>query len=297
MGKVLVLGGTRYFGKRLVNLLLREGAHDVTVATRGLTEAEFDGPVNRLTVDRSDETSLAKAAEAGPWDIVYDNICYSPNEALAAVRAFQGRVGRYVMTSTLSVYGFGKSPAVENDVNPYEYAWGAGERTDMDYGEGKRQAEAVFFQQAGFPVAAMRIPIVLGPDDYTRRLHFHVERIMNGTPIGLPNLAAEMSFISSAETADFLHWLGTGTDLAGPVNASSDGALTISELLGLIEGITGKRAIVLPEEEAGPENESPFGVPSSWVLDISKAKAAGYRFGKVMDWMPDLVGQIVEGKA
>ncbi len=296
MGKVLVLGGTRYFGKRLVNLLLQEGTHEVTVATRGLTEAEFTGPVNRLVLDRSDESSLAKAAEAGPWDVVYDNICYSPNEAMAAVRAFDGRVGRYVLTSTLSVYGFGKSPLSEEDFNPYEYKWGAGDRSELEYGEAKRQAEAVFFQKAGFPVAAMRIPIVLGPDDYTRRLHFHVERVMNGTPIGLPDVEAAMSFISSAETAAFLLWLGS-SDLTGPVNASSDGELTISRMLDLIEQETGKEARVLSENEVSQENESPFGISSSWVLDISKAKAAGYHFGHVMDWMPDLIKEIAAGQA
>lgn len=296
MGKVLVLGGTRYFGKRLVNLLLQEGVHEVTVATRGLTEAEFAGPVNRLVLDRSDESSLAKAAEAGPWDVIYDNICYSPNEAMAAVRAFEGRVGRYVLTSTLSVYGFGKSPLSEEDFNPYEYKWATGERGEMEYGEAKRQAEAAFLQEASFPVAAMRIPIVLGPDDYTRRLHFHVERVMNGTPIGLPNPEAAMSFITSAETAAFLLWLG-GSDLIGPVNASSDGELTISRMIAMIERETGKEARLLSEKEVEPENESPFGVPSSWVMDTSKAKAAGYEFDNVMDWMPDLIKQIAAGQA
>lgn len=40
MTKVLVLGGTRFFGKRLVQLLVAAGA-DVTVATRGLTEVDL----------------------------------------------------------------------------------------------------------------------------------------------------------------------------------------------------------------------------------------------------------------
>ncbi|RCX17027.1 nucleoside-diphosphate-sugar epimerase [Fontibacillus phaseoli] len=268
----------------------------MTVATRGLTEAVFNGPLNRLIVDRTDESSLVEAAKVGPWDIVYDNICYSPNEALAAVRAFDGNVGRYVLTSTLSVYKFGKSPLQEEVFDPYRYEWNAGDRKDMDYGEGKRQAEAVFFQQADFPVAAMRIPIVLGPDDYTRRLHFHVERVMNGTPIGFPNVEASMSYISSAETASFLKWLGCSM-LTGPVNASSDGELTIAGLLELIGRATGKQPLVLPENEAGEGNESPFGIPSDWVLDISKAKAAGYSFGSVMDWLPDLIGKIAAGQA
>ncbi len=35
--RVLVLGGTRFFGKHLVAALLQAG-YDVTIATRGITE-------------------------------------------------------------------------------------------------------------------------------------------------------------------------------------------------------------------------------------------------------------------
>ncbi|GJM82583.1 hypothetical protein HMSSN139_50790 [Paenibacillus sp. HMSSN-139] len=207
-GKILVLGGSRYFGKRLVNLLAGSGLHDVTAATRGQTEVRFDAPVTQLRLDRTDENSLREAAAAGPWDIVYDNICYSPDEALAAVRAFKGRVGQYILTSTLSVYQLGKVPLAEADFDPYGYELKLGDKQAFDYGEGKRLAEAALFQQADFPVTALRIPIVLGPDDYTRRLHFHVEHVQQGLPIGVPNLEAAMSFITSAETAKFLAWLG-----------------------------------------------------------------------------------------
>ncbi|GGG17723.1 NAD-dependent epimerase/dehydratase family protein [Paenibacillus aceti] len=92
--KVLVLGGSRYFGKRLVQLLASAGQYQVTVATRGLTKVELAGEVQQVVLDRTDERALREVAQSGPWDIVYDNICYSPNEALAAVQAFEGQVER-----------------------------------------------------------------------------------------------------------------------------------------------------------------------------------------------------------
>ncbi|MGR4032399.1 NAD-dependent epimerase/dehydratase family protein, partial [Bacillus sp. ZZQ-131] len=51
--KVLVLGGTRFFGKHLVEYLLQAG-HDVTIATRGVTEDSFGSAVKRIIVDRED---------------------------------------------------------------------------------------------------------------------------------------------------------------------------------------------------------------------------------------------------
>lgn len=294
MSKILVLGGSRYFGKRLVNLLLREGKHEVTVATRGLTEVSFDAPVRSLTVNRTDVQDLKKAAEAGPWDVIYDNICYSPNEALAAINAFEGRVGRYILTSTLSVYDCSEIAMTESVFDAYHYPLLTGNREDFDYGEGKRLAEATFFQKASFPVCAMRIPIVLGLDDYTKRLHFHVERVLNETPIGIPNPEAVISLITSAGAASFLIWLGSST-ITGPVNACSNGKLTIREIISLIGRETGVSVVIQPETE--PANMSPFGVPSSWFMDTSKAERAGYHFDAIDDWLPELIRLLVAERA
>lgn len=52
MKKVLVLGGTRYFGRELVKNLIERG-NDVTVGTRGVTEDEFGDKVNRIKIDRN----------------------------------------------------------------------------------------------------------------------------------------------------------------------------------------------------------------------------------------------------
>lgn len=48
--------GNKIFGKHLVEALLQEG-HDVTIATRGITEDSFGSAVKRLIVDREDENN------------------------------------------------------------------------------------------------------------------------------------------------------------------------------------------------------------------------------------------------
>ena len=50
---------------------------EITVATRGQTEVDFGAEVKRIRMDREDPQSVAEAARADEWDIVYDNICYS----------------------------------------------------------------------------------------------------------------------------------------------------------------------------------------------------------------------------
>lgn len=288
--KVLILGGSRYFGKRLVQMLASEGQHQVTVATRGLTKVEFASEVQQVVLDRTDAASLREVAQSGPWDIVYDNICYSPNEALAAVQAFEGYVGRYIVTSSESVYDYLDHTLVEADFDPYHYELKMGDRDQFDYAEGKRLVETVFIQKAKFPVCAMRIPIVLGPDDYTRRLHFHIEHVQQGLTIGIPNPEAAISFITSGEVASFMKWLGHAS-ITGPVNGSSDGSVTIGQIIKMIEQAAGKEACIVPETDE--EHMSPFGIPISWTMDTAKARAAGYTFQSVQEWLPELIQDIV----
>ncbi|WP_172252671.1 NAD-dependent epimerase/dehydratase family protein [Saccharibacillus deserti] len=285
---MLVLGGTRFFGKLLVEKLLEAG-HTVTIATRGTTEDPFGDRVKRIRVDRTDESALAAAVQGQYWDVVYDNICYQADEARAAIRVFTGRVGRYVLTSSLSVYETGSAEVKEEQVNTASMEIPPSPVGQVPYGEGKAQAEAVFFREAPFAAAAARLPIVLGPHDYTKRLHFHIDRIQNGTSFVMPNTQARICFIHEEEAADFLKWLGE-SGVTGPFNAASAGRPRLRELLAVIDRETGGRAIVLPE---GPDSEgSPFGIPGDWTMDTSRAEEAGFVFRNLDDWLPDLVREL-----
>ncbi|MGN7357318.1 NAD-dependent epimerase/dehydratase family protein [Paenibacillus sp. SAF-054] len=289
MKNILILGGSRFFGKRLVQQLLDEG-HKVTIATRGNTEDGFGDAVGRIQLDRENKESLAQATEGGrEWDTVYDNICYSPQAAQDAVDVFNGKVKRYILTSTLSVYEPASRTHEEKDVNPYIYPITMGGKNDFSYGEGKRLAEAVFFQNADFPAAAVRFPIVLGEDDYTGRLEFHIDHVKKEQPIGIPNLQAKMCFISSQEAAAFLSWM-KNQRVEGPINARSQGDVKLSELIGWIEKETGKKALIT--KQAGEKDQSPFGVPDSWVMDTNKAERLGFQFQPLRSWLPGLIRQL-----
>ena len=287
MGNVLVLGGTQFFGKRLVQKLIDAG-EQVTIATRGRKADPFGDKVNRIVLDRESYKSMRAAAASAQWDVVYDNICFAPDDAVHACNAFAGRTKRYIMVSTLSVYPWGDSLS-ENAFNPYDYPVAYGTRHDYSYGQGKRLAEAVFFQEAPFPVAAMRIPIVMGTDDYTQRLVLHIDRIAQGQPIGLPAPQAAMSMITSDEAAQFLFWL-RDQELTGPINACSVGAISIADMLAEIERNVGKQAII--ELEVTEDNSSPYGISSDWIMDHTKAVEAGFQFSKLADWYPTLVKEL-----
>ncbi|EAD5717876.1 TPA: SDR family oxidoreductase [Listeria innocua] len=288
--KILVFGGTRFFGKKLVERLVSAG-HDVTIGTRGKTKDDFGDSVKHVVLDRESRDALFQLAKE-EWDVIYDNICFSPREALYAVDAFKGKVKRYIYTSSLSVYSQKGRALVEDDFNPKHYEIVIGDKDDFDYGEGKRLAEAVFFQKASFPVVAVRFPIVLGLDDYTKRLHFHLEHIKNHEEIGISNAQAEISFITSDEAAHFLEWVGVDSDLTGPINASSNGTYPLNAFIKMLEAKTGEVALV--EEVTDDVDDSPFSINKTYYMDNAKATEAGFTFEDIKVWLPALVTDILK---
>ncbi|MEN1938001.1 NAD-dependent epimerase/dehydratase family protein [Paenibacillus sp. 102] len=271
MKKVLVLGGTRFFGKRLVESLLEAG-NDVTIATRGITKDSFGSAVKRILVDREDEEALQKALVGESYEVVYDNLCYSPNAAKVIGNVLHNKVKKYIVISSMAVY----EPALslkEEDFNPYQYPIVYGDRKDFSYSEGKRLAEAVLFKHATFPVIAVRFPVVIGENDYTKRLQFYVENIVKEKPFVVEDIEGEMSFIHEKEAGEFLAWLST-IDVSGPINACSNGVISMREVIRFVEGNTGMKACI----EAKVENRAPYNGMTNCTINNTRAKELGFQF-------------------
>lgn len=86
MTSILVLGGTRFFGRRLVQNLIDDG-HCVSIGTRGNIRPDFSSEVEYLTLDRRDPKSMAKVLKGRRWDVVYDQLCMDSIDASHSVEA------------------------------------------------------------------------------------------------------------------------------------------------------------------------------------------------------------------
>lgn len=207
----LVLGGTRYFGRGVVEQLLAAG-HKVAVFSRGNTRPPFWDDIEPIAGDRTDPDSLAAAMKGRRFDGVLDNLCFNRQEAQSVIAALRGRVGRYVVASTVSVYGEGGhavgrhtvdrplsdeerfavdyrflEPVRESDLDNAGQPWDY--RPNLsEYGEGKRQAERVMLEAPeDWPWVVVRVPATLGPDDPSGRFAFWLSRILDGGPLLLPD--------------------------------------------------------------------------------------------------------------
>lgn len=292
--EVLVIGGNRYVGKRLIARLLAEG-HRVTVLNRG--SAAPPAGVEHLVADRDDERSLTGALGSRVFDAVVDQVCYTPRQAAIARRVFTGRTRRYVLTSTVEVYEYEDSPVLvrEEAVDPstvtvdLDLPWDDPAFRESHYGEGKRQAEAVLAAGPGFPSTSVRVAHVLGgDDDFTGRLAHYADRMRAGEPIAVPAVNRPATYGYVEEIARFLAW-AAGQDFTGPVNAASHGALTTEELCAAVAArVPGGRAVFRPVEVG---EVSPFSFRRSYGMDNTRAGRLGFTFTDARQWLPTAVAE------
>ncbi|MBY0121836.1 NAD-dependent epimerase/dehydratase family protein [Bacillus sp. S/N-304-OC-R1] len=286
--RVLVLGGTQFFGKKLVKKLIENG-EKVTIATRGITPDPFEDKVERLVIDRRNKESIDLALSNSEWDIIYDQTCQSPLEAQFILNALKGKVKKYVFTSTQAVYDFGEQH-IEENFDPYIYTFDPQPREKYigykGYQEAKRAAEALLLSQKGIDVVAVRFPIVIGKDDFTNRLKFHVDKVKNGEEIGVSNPKARFSFILSDDAAQFLYDIGKSA-FTGPINPGSKKDISVIEFIGKIETHLNKKANttgVLTKE-----NTSPYSLDGSWSINTAKAEKLGYSFASLDEVLDELI--------
>lgn len=297
---ILVIGGTRFFGKLLVQRLVLAG-HKVTIATRGYAPDPFGERIERIRVDRRNEAAMRAAFRGARYDVVFDQMCYSPLDAAIAVRTFAGKVGRYVVTSTIDVYrgllGTQDAPFKEDDLNVQAqridtgYAWHDPARAVDSYVPGKLQAEAYLYRDGTLPLVTARLGHVLGGQgDFTGRLAHYVDLVRTGAPLPYANAQATTSLMAPQEAARFLAWAGSQR-FEGPVNAACDGALSAHGLYHKTAQLLDAqpRAVMRNPEQMG--ELSPFDYPAPLALDTSRATALGYRFGHSDEWLDDAIRQ------
>ena len=273
---VLVFGGTRFVGVHLVRALLMQG-HAVTLATRGKTPDAFGAGVERIGLDRTDGQSIRAAFKHRTFDVVYDSLAYSSNDVKTLFGAWRG-MGRYIMTSTAAVYRQGPRLR-ENTFAPCRHPFCWCSRGGLSYAETKRQAEcALFGEYKDIPAAAVRFPVVLGADDYTRRMAFYVEHIVRGKAMEIDNLEDEMCYVRSDEAGEFLALLAREA-FTGPINAASAGTICIKELARYVHGKTGREMVLSPSGDAAPYNGM-----RAYSLDTAAAQSLGAYFSPLESW-------------
>lgn len=279
--KILVLGGTRYFGISMVWELIKQG-HEVTIATRQMKKDNFGDAVKRIQIERTDSYQIEQAFKGKHYDVVYDKIAYCSNDIKYVMDVID--CNKYIYMSSTSVYEPKTIDTKEEDFDAFhkELVWC--NRIDFSYEEIKRQAECALWQKYGDKKwIAVRYPFVVGKDDYTERLAFYVEHVKKSIPMNIDNLDVQRGFIRSDEAGKFMAFLA-GKDFEGAINGSSQGTISLREIINYVEKKTGKKAIV---DKAG--DDAPYNGEPEYSINTDKAEKLGFQFSKLKDWIYALI--------
>lgn len=278
--KVLVLGGTRFFGKYLVQSLIDQGL-DVTIATRGNTKDSFGDQVNRIIFDRTEEESIKIALTKETYDVIYDNIAYTSNDIEILLRHVTPK--RYIVTSSMSAYHELHFDLNEADFDPAEEPFRLVSSEEVDYAQGKRTVEEILTQKySQIPSVFVRFPYVIGADDYTKRFTFYIDHLIKQKPMAVDNLTHQMGFVDAQEAGKFLAFLGTNS-FTGPINGASKGTISLEEVLQYVSKKTGLSPLFSETGDQGPYNGTP-----AYSINVALAEEIGFSFSQLQDWIYQL---------
>jgi nucleoside-diphosphate-sugar epimerase len=190
--QVLVIGGSRFIGLALVQRLLMDG-HRITLLNRGRTADPFGTRVSRVIGDRSDPQTLQRAVARRDFDAVIDVISFRGEDTQSAIEKLAGRIGHFIHISTASVYLIRErllAPFREDDFAGRLAPKSEATSSSWTYAYHKRRCEVALahaWESDQFPYTALRLPMVVGPGDYTERAQSYLERLLDGGPIVLPD--------------------------------------------------------------------------------------------------------------
>ncbi len=286
--KLLVLGGTRFLGRAVVDAALAAG-HEVTLFNRGVTNPELYPDAEKL---RGDLESDIDALRGRRWDAAIDlDATTLPRHVRRYVELLADEVGHFTFVSTISVYAEPSRPLaedspVEEPPDP-EPATFQGEQ----YGGLKIGCERAVRDVLADRAAIVRPGLIMGPHDPTDRFTYWPRRLADGGDVLAPGTPSQP--VQLIDVRDLGLWLVGVAErrTSGTFNATGPAEpLTLGALLERTIAAVGSDARLvwvgdqaLLDAGVQPWTELPLWLPGDehtglLRTDIERALAAGLRF-------------------
>lgn len=282
--QLLIIGGTRFLGRALVEAALTAG-HEVTLFNRGQSSPGLFPNLEHLRGNRDGELDVLKGRR---WDAVIDTCGYVPRVVRASAEMLATAVDHYTFISTISVYAdfstigiYEQSPLGTMADETVE------EITGDTYGPLKVLCEQVVDVAMGMRALHVRAGLIVGPHDPTDRFTYWPVRVARGGEILAPGDPDQA--IQFIDVRDIAEWTIRATEkrLTGPYNVTGPAyRLTMRHLLevcrqfGHPDGrFTWVSEKFLQENDVAPFSEMPLWVPAEMagmeMVNCGKAMAAG----------------------
>jgi 2'-hydroxyisoflavone reductase len=288
--RVLVLGGTVFLGRHVVDAALGRG-HQVTLFNRGRSNPDLFPEAELLVGDREGDLS---ALEGHSFDAVVDLSGFLPRQVRSVIERLGSEIPHYSFISSISVYPMGQLDKSEN-APVVELEDPASEDVDSHYGGLKALCEQEADALLPGRVLNVRSGLIAGPNDPTNRFTYWPVRAARGGEIlapGDPDLPVQ--FVDVRDEAAWILEMGergsTGTfNVTGPATPLTMGALLDLCLSEAPEGssLCWVSEEYLREQRVAPWTELPLWVPAELAgihaAPIGHALSAGLRHRPVRE--------------
>lgn len=294
--KLLIIGGTRFLGRALVDEGLALG-HELTLFNRGRSNPDLYPDVEQV---RGDRDGGLVALGGRRWDAVIDTCGYVPRLVRAAADTLAGVVEHYTFISTMSVYA---EPLALNLDESGAVGVLADETveeiTGETYGPLKALCEHAATEAMAGRALHVRAGLIVGPHDQSDRFTYWPARVARGGEVLAP--VTPQYSVQFIDVRDLARWTleATAAHLTGPYNVTGPRQpLPIGELLATGRAVAGSDARFTWVDESfllahnvEPFTELPLWVPAEYggfnAFNIDKALAAGLSFRPVADTVRD----------
>lgn len=243
--RVLIIGGTRFVGRSLAQMLLARG-DQVTVANRGRTAHDLPDTVEQLRADLSNAGELGQAVAGRTFDAAVDMIAYGKERVQEALLPLRDKVGQYLQCGSTGVYAPLKYAPADEDhpTNPPAVLGGFDKKVEADL-EATRICE-----EAGLPLTIIRPTNITGAGDvpidiWGARNPKFFQRILDGKVVSIPDDG--QALLQPVHKDDVAQGLLKGMDEPCGTriyNCSSDYAVTLNYYVEALGTILGRRPLV-----------------------------------------------------
>jgi len=286
---ILVIGGTRFYGRAFTELALSKG-HNVTIFHRGQSDSEHFTEATRIIGDRHED--LEQLGD-GTWDAVLDTCGFLPGSVTQTAEFLKDKVKHYLFVSSISVYS--DSTELNRDENADVQTLPEGDPVDEfkmeNYGSLKALCEEAAEAVMPGRVSQIRAGLIVGPHDASNRFTYWPVRVRKGGDVLVPgDGSAKVQFIDARDLAAFTLTL-IENQTYGVFNAvGPQGGHTLQDVLDTAKDVSGSDAHFvyvdeqwLVDNEVGAWMELPLWIPSDeghamMQMDIQRGLDAGLTF-------------------
>ncbi len=273
--RILIMGGTRFIGVYLTQMLVEQG-HEVVLFNRGNRPAPTPR-VRQIQGDHTQSSELKEKLSSEHFDTIFDNNGRELNDTQPLAEIFRDRVQHFVYMSSAGVYlPTDQMPHVEGDpVDP------------KSRHRGKSETEA-YLTQMGLPWTAFRPTYIYGPQNYNELESWFFDRIVRDRPIPIPTNGlhiTQMGHVKDLARA-MCQVLGKTQAIGQIYNVSGDRYVTFDGLARACAVAAGKSADSVEIVHYDPKRFD-FGKRKAFPLRVQHFFTSVHKAMTELGWHPE----------